>query len=632
MKAIVDALLETSLYAAVVAGAILLFRALFHKSISPRLQYLAWLLLILRLLLPVTIESGFHVGSLFPQPAIEAVSAQAPAPGAVPAVQPSQADAPTQAAHAPISPIPRAETPAPATKKADWYAVAFGVWLSGMGLFALWMGFVKLRFYRRMRAHRLETPAEAAALYAACQKELGIKRPMPLWVVDATISPGIVHFAGPVLLLPAALLQSKEEPRFALLHELTHQKRGDHLLCALMNLLRTAYWFHPVVHYAFSEMQADMETACDVDVLRHLGAGEKRGYLATVVSLFSFEAQPQLGMARSRTRRMAERRMKGAFMKRTTSLASKFAAASLAVVLLLACFTTACQKAAGGTATLERRNEATPTPQQSAALPDETPIIPAQTADAESAGGAASGAPDASEATPMPTPASLPSGVLPTPTPASIPAGVLPTPVPTAIEPASEVKMIQERLVALGYAAQVTGDYDEATSAAVCAFQTRNGLQADGYAGLKTQERLYAADAVGAGASTYAAANIPQMLEYAKGALGKRYVVGGRGPDSFDSSGLVYYCLQMAGSDRQRLTSAKYAAVDDWQKITDMDSLQAGDLVFFYGNEGDQVQHVGIVLDGDTMIDASSANGKVVERSYRTSYWEKHFAWARRPW
>ncbi|MEA4970769.1 MAG: NlpC/P60 family protein [Candidatus Pelethousia sp.] len=108
-------------------------------------------------------------------------------------------------------------------------------------------------------------------------------------------------------------------------------------------------------------------------------------------------------------------------------------------------------------------------------------------------------------------------------------------------------------------------------------------------------------------------------------------MVSGRGPDSFDASGLVYYCLKMAGSGLQGLTAAQYAAVEDWQKISDINSLQAGDLVFFYGNKEGKVQHVGIALDGDTMIDASSASGKVVERSYRTSYWETHFAWDRRP-
>ncbi|MEL7608004.1 MAG: hypothetical protein AAGU74_00700 [Bacillota bacterium] len=75
MKAVIDALLEISLYSAIVTGALLLFRVLFRKRISPKLQYLAWGVLILRLMLPFTVESGFHVQSLFPataqSPAIE---------------------------------------------------------------------------------------------------------------------------------------------------------------------------------------------------------------------------------------------------------------------------------------------------------------------------------------------------------------------------------------------------------------------------------------------------------------------------------------------------------------------------------------------------------------------------------
>lgn len=67
MERIVDALIEVSIYAAFLAAGILLFRALFRKRISPRVQYLMWMLLILRLVLPVTIESGFHIPDLFPE-------------------------------------------------------------------------------------------------------------------------------------------------------------------------------------------------------------------------------------------------------------------------------------------------------------------------------------------------------------------------------------------------------------------------------------------------------------------------------------------------------------------------------------------------------------------------------------
>ena len=57
MERTVDILIEISIYSAVITAFILLFRAAFKKRISPKVQYAMWLLLVLRLMLPVTIES-----------------------------------------------------------------------------------------------------------------------------------------------------------------------------------------------------------------------------------------------------------------------------------------------------------------------------------------------------------------------------------------------------------------------------------------------------------------------------------------------------------------------------------------------------------------------------------------------
>lgn len=61
----------------------------------------------------------------------------------------------------------------------------------------------------------------------------------------------------------------------------------------LLNLLRVVYWFNPVMHFTFAELRADMETACDADVLGKIGADEKRGYFTTILNLFSYETAPR---------------------------------------------------------------------------------------------------------------------------------------------------------------------------------------------------------------------------------------------------------------------------------------------------------------------------------------------------
>ena len=64
------------------------------------------------------------------------------------------------------------------------------------------------------------------------------------------------------------------------------------------------------------------------------------------------------------------------------------------------------------------------------------------------------------------------------------------------------VRAIQSRLSELGfYTAKVSGGYYKVTKAAVKAFQTHNGLNADGIAGRETQELLFSSDAVPADAT-----------------------------------------------------------------------------------------------------------------------------------
>ncbi len=60
----------------------------------------------------------------------------------------------------------------------------------------------------------------------------------------------------------------------------------------------------------------------------------------------------------------------------------------------------------------------------------------------------------------------------------------------------SQVKQLQERLIALGYLiGKSTGAFDNATEAAVLAFQRRSGMEADGVAGPNTLSALYSSSA-----------------------------------------------------------------------------------------------------------------------------------------
>lgn len=353
MEKFVDILIEISIYSAVITACILLFRLLFKKRISPKVQYTVWMLLVLRLMLPVTIESGFHVESLLPERPTSFLEQESifetetPAIDTAPVViEPSdyvQADSPL-VPNEPTPAVPQEMLETTPDRDISWRLIAFWVWIAGAMVFGLWMMIVKLRFYEDMQRHIATVSPRVYAIYEECCDALHVK-PMTVWAVDRAISPGIAFFSGPVLLLPASMEGNEDSLRYAFLHELTHKKRYDHYMTALLSVLRVVYWFNPAVHFGFNEMRADMETACDADVIAFVGKQQKRGYLNTIIELFSYATRPQLGMSQASSRRMAKRRMKGAFMRERTTLFGRAAALMLALVMLLGCFTTACQSA-----------------------------------------------------------------------------------------------------------------------------------------------------------------------------------------------------------------------------------------------------------------------------------------------
>ncbi len=124
---------------------------------------------------------------------------------------------------------------------------------------------------------------------------------------------------------------------------------------------------------------------------------------------------------------------------------------------------------------------------------------------------------------------------------------------------------------------------------------------------------------------------IEGIIATAMDQIGKPYRRGNEGPNSYDCSGLVYYCLTQNGVSIGRYSAANYAKVSEWKKISKMSNLQRGDLIFYSDDGASSVSHVGICLGDGTMIDASSSKSSIVHRSHTTSYWKRNFVCGRRP-
>ena len=164
--------------------------------------------------------------------------------------------------------------------------ILLGIWLAGM----LVMMILVVRSALRLRS--LEKSAlplqnrEIRKLYHRCLDEMGLVRDIPVYSTAFLKSPIIVGLLKPRIYLPIHLISDNDESdmRYMLLHELQHYKHKDALAGYLMNLAVVVYWFNPLVWYALREMRNDREVACDTSVLKMLEENEYEEYGNTLIN------------------------------------------------------------------------------------------------------------------------------------------------------------------------------------------------------------------------------------------------------------------------------------------------------------------------------------------------------------
>ena len=123
--------------------------------------------------------------------------------------------------------------------------------------------------------------------------------------------------------------------------------------------------------------------------------------------------------------------------------------------------------------------------------------------------------------------------------------------------------------------------------------------------------------------------NKSSVVSYAKTKLGKPYVWGAQGPNSFDCSGFTYYVFKnKAGIVLPRTSSAQ----SKYGTYVSKSNLKAGDLVFFDTNGANDgnVSHVGMYIGNGQMIHASYGQKKIVIANFNDSYYQKAYVNARR--
>ena len=268
---------------------VIALRYVLRGKLSLRMQYALWLLVLVRLLVPVSFgASDLSVMNAVPERAptvqqgtdrqnIVGERNDAPANAGtvgVPAQSMSEAAPPDL-----VQNVTTATVTAPTVEKTDWARIAKTVWLAGAAALGLVFLAVNLRFGKKLRRSRERVEETDACL--------------PVYESGETDTPCLFGVAKPSIYVTPDTRTEAETLRYALAHEQTHYRHGDNLWAVLRGVCLALHWYNPLVWWAAELSRRDAELACDEATIRRIGESERAAYGRTLIRM-TCEKRPAL--------------------------------------------------------------------------------------------------------------------------------------------------------------------------------------------------------------------------------------------------------------------------------------------------------------------------------------------------
>ncbi len=171
------------------------------------------------------------------------------------------------------------------------------IWSVGSGIFLMYhligSWYYKkqiLRWSRKVKEDRIEE------LVAEISKQLALKKQPEIYVCNEIESPALMGLFHPILILPGDW-GAELELEFILRHELVHYRQKDIWYKLIFLLANAIHWFNPAVFLLRSEACNDLELACDDEVIKRMSATERIKYGETILSCINRQKLRNLALA-----------------------------------------------------------------------------------------------------------------------------------------------------------------------------------------------------------------------------------------------------------------------------------------------------------------------------------------------
>ena len=256
---------------------ILIVRKLFKGKISARMQYALWILVALRLLVPVDIiKSDFSIlnfttnrseAQAFSEKEINdskhSIIVESPVSSFKKSTPKSQAS---------FSDDNNKESTEFLASAKNQKLILFSVWLIGFLIFSSTFLVINLIYWKNLKRERI------------ILLEPDIKEKLPVYLVNNISSPCLFGLFAPKIYITQEALK-ENRLRYVLAHEMQHYRNLDYLWSIVREICIAIYWFNPFVWIAAIVSKQDCELACDEGTIKALGEQERINYGRSLVEL-----------------------------------------------------------------------------------------------------------------------------------------------------------------------------------------------------------------------------------------------------------------------------------------------------------------------------------------------------------
>ncbi|HDX9690815.1 TPA: M48 family metalloprotease [Bacillus thuringiensis] len=310
-----DWLIETSLMASILVGFILCIKVLFRNKLTPRWQYMLWIVLMIRLLLPWSPDSSYSIYSLFSyrSSVSEVIPKNMPATENIVNIE-SDRKVELESNSKMVTKTSEPEVKVSSEKQTTFslYKIALYVWLAGVIVLAVITFLTNRRLYSYIKKQPDITDEQVATVFNRCKQSMKMKKAVSLRLAGKIASPTVFSFFRPKVLLSKKHMKvlNEQQLQYVFYHELAHIKRNDVAVNWIMYSLILLNWFNPILRYAYFCMREDQELACDAYALTFIDKEEQIAYGHTIITLLEHYSYQVPSLANlSRNKRTLKRRI-----------------------------------------------------------------------------------------------------------------------------------------------------------------------------------------------------------------------------------------------------------------------------------------------------------------------------------